>query len=118
MDSVNLVGVPTEIVGSFLDALFQFPGLQLPLPPPQHISTYHNHAVLHQCLKFSPKQLMVYLASINEQLPKSYEIFRCHSDITESDIRLMFQRIEFFPRHYYFLEVNKLPSELQEVYNH
>ena len=116
MDSVNLVGVPTEIVGSFLNTLFQFPGLQLPLPPSHHISTYH--AVLHQCHKFSPKQLIVYLASINEQLPKSYDIFRCHSDTTESDIKLMFRRIEFFPRYYYFLEVNTLPSELQEVYNY
>ena len=116
MDSVNLVGVPTEIVGSFLNTLFQFPGLQLPLSLPHHISTYH--AVLHQCHNFSPKQLIVYLASINEQLPKSYEIFRCHSGTTESDIKLMFQRIEFFPIHYYFLEVNTLSSELQEVYNY
>ena len=111
---MDLVGAPTEVVGSFLDKLFQFPRLQLPTPPP-HNSTFHSHAVLHQCHKFSPKQVIMYLVSINEQIPQPYEILQCHFDITENDVKVFFQRIIFFPRHYYFLEVNKLPSKLQEV---
>ena len=121
MDSMKFVAVPTEMedipksptekVGSFL---FQFLGLEI-LPPPPHSSRFHSHAVLHQCHKFSPKQLIVYLVSINEQIPQPYEILRCHFGTTESDIKLFFQRIEFFPRHYYILEVNKIPSKLQEV---
>ena len=111
---MDLVGAPTEIVGSLLDKLFQFPGSQFPTPPP-YISSFHSHAILHQCHKFSPKQLIMYLVSINEQIPKAYEILRCHSGTTESDVKLFFQRIGFFCRHYYFVEINKLPSKLQEV---
>ena len=112
---MNLIGgAPTEIVGSFLDKLFQFPGSELPIPPP-HSSTFRSHAVLHQCHKFSPKQLIVYLVSINEQIPQPYEIFQCHYSTIESDVKLFFQRMAFFPRHYYFLEVNNLPSKVQEV---
>ena len=109
MDLVR--GAPTEIVGTFLDKLFQF---QLLTPPP-HSSTFRSHVVLHQCHKFSPKQLIVYLVSINEQIPQPYEIFQCHYSTLESDVKLFFQRMTFFPRHYYFLEVNKLSSKLQEV---
>ena len=104
---------PTGIVGSFLEKIFQLPELQLPTPP--RSSTFRSHAVLHQCHKFSPKQLIVYLVSINKQIPKPYEILRCHSGTSESDVKLFFQRMEFFPRHYYFLEVNLLPTNLQEV---
>ena len=111
MNSVDLIGAPTEIVGSFLDKLFQ---LELPTPPP-HSSAFRSHAVLHQCHKFSPKQLIVYLVSINKQIPQPYEILHCHSGTTKSDVKLFFQRMEFFPRHYYFLEVNRLPTKLQEV---
>ena len=124
MDSMKLAAAPTKIkevpksptekVGSFLDHLFQILGLEIMHPPP-HSSRFHSHAVLHQCHKFSPKQLIMYLVSINEQIPKPYEILRCHSGTTESDVKIFFQRIEFFPRHYYVLEVNKIPSKLQEV---
>ena len=113
-NSIGFVEAPTEIVGYFLDKLFQFPGLELPTPPP-HSSTFRSHAVLHQCHKFSPKQLIMYLVSINEQIPKPYEILRCHSGTTESDVKIFIQRMKFFPRHYYFLEINKLPTKLQEV---
>ena len=111
---MDLVGAPTEIIGSFLDKLFHFPRSQLPTPP-SHSSTFRSHAVLHQCHKFSPKQLIAYLVSINEQIPQPYEIFHCRSGISECDVKLFFQRMTFFPRHYYFLEVNKLTSKLQEV---
>ena len=113
-NSVGAIEAPTDVVGLFLDKLFQSLELQLPTPPP-HSSDFCSHAVLHQCHKFSPKQLIVYLVSINDQTPKPYEILRCHSGTTESDVKLFFQRIGFFCRHYYFVEINKLPSKLQEV---
>ena len=114
LNSTSLIGAPTEIVGLFLNKLFHFPGLELPTPP-LHSSTFRSHAVLHQCHKFSPKQLIAYLVSINEQIPQPYEIFQCHFGTIECDVKLFFQRMTFFPRHYYFLEINKLSSKLQEV---
>ncbi|XP_019859705.1 PREDICTED: uncharacterized protein LOC109587936, partial [Amphimedon queenslandica] len=75
---------------------------------------FHSFAVLHQCHKFTVKHLIQALYSINCQFPKCYELLRCHSGTTLNDIQLFFQRIEFFPRHYYFLQVDQLNSKLQE----
>ena len=102
---------PTEIVGIYLDKVFQSVVFQS--KPIRR--DFHNFAVLHQCQKFTANHLIKCLYSINGCFPKCYELLRCHSGTTLSDIQLFFQRIEFFPQHYYFLQVDQLNSKLQEV---
>lgn len=103
---------PTEVVGFLLDRIFP---PNSTLPPPVCVTSYRSLAVLHECHKYTPKQLIQYLYSINGQIPKSYELLRCHSDIDIDDLNFFFQRIEYFPRHYFLLQVDLLSSKLQEV---
>ena len=77
-------------------------------------SNFRSYAILHQCRNYSPHDLIQYLYSINEQI-QVYEILHCHSQTTVADVQLFLQRIEYFPRHYYFLQVDLLSSKLQEV---
>lgn len=125
IDSVNPHGSPTEMVGSYLDTVFQSPTealntkklAALSQPSANLGKDFHSFAVLHQCQKFTCKQLIQCLYSISGQFPKCYQLLRCHSGMTARDLKLFFQRIDFFPRCYFFLQVDKLSPKLQEVYS-
>ena len=92
---------------------------------------YKSTGNIHQLPAASIKELIVYVISICRRfpqsrfspeetffVPQSYEILRCHPKTTEAEIMLFLQRIVHFPRNYIVIEVNVLPSLLQEVKIH
>ena len=105
---------------------------------------YKSTGNIHQLPAASTKELIVYVISICRRfsqstfspeetfivpqstfspeetffVPQSYEILRCHPKTTEAEIMLFLQRIVHFPRNYIVIEVNVLPSLLQEVKIH
>ncbi|XP_019857334.1 PREDICTED: uncharacterized protein LOC109585637 [Amphimedon queenslandica] len=109
LGSISSQETPTGVVGLYLYEVFKSVVISKPIE-----KDFRSFAVLHQCHKFTVKHLIQGLYSINSQFPKCYELLRCHSGTTLNDIQLFFQRIEFFPRHYYFLQVDQLNSKLQE----
>ena len=111
INSASFEGSPTEIVGSYLDNVLKSSVISQPCGS----NDFRSFAVLHQCQKFTSKHLIQCLYSINGHFPKCYELLRCHSGTTVNDIQLIFQRIQFFPQHYYFLQIDRLSSKLQEV---
>lgn len=109
LELLEIMESPTKTVGIFLDKLC------IELSPPCS-TDFRSLAVLHQCHNFKPNQLIKYLYFLNnKQIPKSYEILRCHPETTLSEIHFFFQRIECFPRQYFFLQVDILSSKVQEV---
>ena len=96
-------------------------------------SSSNNYSTgnIHQLPAASTKELIVYVISICRRftqstfsheetffVPQSYEILKCHPKTTEAEIMLFLQRIVYFPRNYIVIEVNVLPSLLQEVKIH
>ena len=81
-----------------------------------YTSTFRSYAMLHQCHNYSSLQLIQYLYTVNEKMPKPYQILQCSSMTTMADVHLFLQRVEYFPQHYYFLQIDLISSKLQEVY--
>ena len=92
---------------------------------------YKSTGNIHQLPAASTKELIVFVISICRRftqstfspeetffVPQSYEILRCHPKTTEAEMMLFLQRIVYFPRNYIVIEVNVLPSLLQEVKIH
>ena len=104
---------PAECVGAYLDMAFKSEEFSLSSGEISHF--YHSSAVVHECHNYNSEQLIKYLFMLYERIPESYEILNCTSHTTKDDIKLFFQRIEYFPRHYSLLKVDELSSSLQEV---
>ena len=94
--------------------MFQF-SLHHSLPVISSSDHYKSTGNIHHLPAASTKELIVYLISICETVPQSYEILRCHGSTAEAEIMQFLQRIVYFPRNYIVIEVNVLPSLLQEV---
>ena len=105
---------PMDEVSSFLHKLFSEEELSQSLLP-KRCTTSHMPNVLHSCPGCSQSLLIELIIRIYNGPPEAFEIFHCSSTTTEQDLRLFVKRMVKHARHYLFLEVSKLPYQLQEV---
>ena len=71
--------------------------------------------MLHHAPNFQQLQIVQLIVGIYNGVPESFEVFYCHFSSTEEELSLFLERIEREPLRYLILEVNNLPSPLQEV---
>lgn len=64
---------------------------------------------------YDQQKLIHLIVSIYNGIPEHFDILRCHSAISEHDLKTFMQRVLLIPRLYTILEVNCLSFELQEV---
>ena len=109
-----------DVVGSFLDRLFDQKKLSQSLLPRRCLKTQpylnsHLSNVLHSAIGYSQSMLIGLIITIYKGSPEAFEILHCKSTTTEQDLKLFIKRMLRHPRQYLILEVNKLPFQLQEV---
>lgn len=73
--------------------------------------------ILHIAIGFSQSDIMKLMLSIGCCLPESYDVLYCKTETTTQDLELFTERCCHFgsKRQFYFLEINKLQYEQQEV---
>jgi hypothetical protein len=76
--------------------------------------------ILHIAKGFSQSNIMKLMLSIGNCLPEYYDVLYCQSTTTTQDLKMFAKRCcEFgIERQFYFLEINKLHYEQQEVCMH
>ena len=72
-------------------------------------------AFLHQLHGVTEKNILMYIIALYKRIPKPFELLRCHSETSKEDVELFLQRVRIFPSIYVVVEVNLLPTYLQEV---
>ena len=118
---------PMQIVGQFLDALFNDKQNQLPkrsssttLVPHRlfsHLLLYDVTHPLHFCPHYNQSQLIQTVVGICCGVPEAFEVFRCQSSTKMGQLSLFLERAARHSLRSIVLEVNKLPFKLQEVLN-
>lgn len=122
-DSIDEASDPVIIIGEFLNHLFEghnlpcryhFSSHLLDIASPTLARKLQN--IVHFCPGYSQCDLIKIIVDIyDDHIPESFEVLHCHSHTSEEDISQFMKRTKYFPGKYLFLEVNKLPYELQEV---
>ena len=80
-------------------------------------SSHDVGGILHIAMEFNQADVIKLLLTICECLPENYDVLYCGSHTTTQDLKLFTDRCCAFgnKRQFYFLEVNKLLYEQQEV---
>ena len=121
----NVKCSPMELVGKFLHTLLHdhtLPSMSfarrnsfsLPHHQQHSITTYHAQP-LYSCPTYSQRNFQYLILSIFTDIPEAYQVLRCQATTTEEELNLFLKRTEKCYTHYLLLDVNKLPSKLQEV---
>jgi hypothetical protein len=73
--------------------------------------------ILHIATDFSQSDTIKLMLRIGCCLPESYDVLYCQSETTTQDLQLFTERCCQFghERQFYFLEINRLQYEQQEV---
>lgn len=120
---------PMNVVGSFLNSLFQVLNREashsLPMryshdfSQPTSSQTFspqpEEKFVLHSALNFTQGELIGLVLRIYGGPPEPFEVLHCNNFTTEEEVKLFMKRIYHHPRQYLVLEFNHLPFQLQEV---
>ena len=103
-----------EFVGFFLQSVYD--ELCVHIPQKEVVSS-KSPVVLHYTPGYSQDQLMKLLLELyHDNLPESYEFFKCFPSCTENELCLFFDRVEKVSSIYAVVGVNDLPFTLQEVH--
>ena len=123
-DAINSP-TPFEAVGIFLENLLinsEISNCVLPKRVKQDHKTLEVGGILHIAMEFTQSDIMKLLLSISECVPEYYDILYCGPHMTTQDLNLFIERCREFGRcssskwrEFYFLEINKLLYEHQEV---
>ena len=120
---------PFEAVGVFLENLLTKSIISnhvLPKRVKRNHKTLEVGGILHIAMEFTQSDIMKLLLTICECVPENYDIFFCGPHTTTQDLNLFINRCREFGccsssssskwREFYFLEINKLLYEHQEVF--
>ena len=122
---INYSPTPFEVIGVFLEDLLKKDEISnhvLPKRVKQDHKTLEVGGILHIAMEFTQSDIMKLLLTISKCLPENYDIFYCGPHTTTQDLNLFIDRCREFGcsssskwREFYFLEINKLLYEHQEV---
>ncbi len=120
--SVHSQQSPMSTVGHFLDRLMEMPDLAN-CGLPKRISDSVQQpiqagGILHTVIKYTQSNQIMLIIELIRGVPESFDIFHCCPCTTEEELKLFMKRVEFYPRQYILLEVNRLTYHLQEVNSH
>ena len=112
---------PFEAVGKYLNNILGEKKLSSYVLPTRHKSYYLESlqvgGILHIAIDFTQSDVIKLMLTICGSLPESYDVLYCGPDTTAQDLELFTDRCCAFgkDREFYFLEINKLLYEQQEV---
>lgn len=118
---------PPQLCGCFLSKFFSSNKIKKCLISPTRISVqrtrmsipayYHRPFVIHSLHDFNTREMLqVVFYIFSGTIPAPFQILRCSSTTTKSELELFFTRVKFWNEHQYLIiGVNRLSSRLQEV---
>ena len=113
--SIKSVAMPMEYVGSFLESTFEDILVSIHAMVKKRLPSQQPD-ILHYVPGYTQDQLIVFLLELYQRrAPKSFEVFKCHSNCTKDELQYFLDRTKGISSNYTLLEVNELPFQLQEV---